>query len=265
MIWSWVVLAAAVVGLGLFLYWALWITEGAYLGRRVVARIYDWTPGYYDRIKAVTWKRDGECIAEPMLARLAGVSNPLILDVGTGTGRFPLAMLGQKRFEGRVWGVDLSIGMLRRAAERLKPYGARCTLIWEDADVLPFRDDTFDAVVCLETLEFTPDPLHTLSELMRVLRPGGVLLLTNRIGRARWFPGRTWDEETLIDVLCDYPLSKLEIHSWNTFYDQVWLRKHGETAREGRGEVVLSDWLSVGGELVELSEHSVPTGIVRLV
>jgi ubiquinone/menaquinone biosynthesis C-methylase UbiE len=265
MIWLWIVLGAlATTAVGLFLYWALWVTEGAYLGRRVVALIYDWTPGYYDRIKEITWIRDDECLAEPMLARLEGVSNPLILDVGTGTGRFPLAMLGQKRFRGRVWGVDLSIGMLRRARERLEPFGQRCTLIWEDADVLPFKDETFDAVACLETLEFTPDPLHTLSELMRVLRPGGVLLMTNRIGRARWFPGRTYDDETLIDLLCDYPLSKLEIHSWNTFYDQVWLRKHGEIALEGRGEDRLSDWLCVSDELVELSVDGMPTGIVRL-
>jgi ubiquinone/menaquinone biosynthesis C-methylase UbiE len=154
--------------------------------------------------------------------------------------------------------------MLRRARERLEPFGERCTLVWEDADVLPFKDETFDAVACLETLEFTPDPLHTLSELMRVLRPGGVLLLTNRIGRARWFPGRTYDQETLIDLLCDYPLQKLEIHSWNTFYDQVWLRKHGEAAPEGRGADALPDWLGVSDELVELSENGVPTGIVRL-
>ena len=265
MIWLWTVSGAlAVAAVGLFLYWALWITEGAYLGRRVVARIYDWTPGYYDRIKEITWQRDGESIAEPLLAWLEGVTCPLILDVGTGTGRFPLAILSDKRFEGRVWGVDLSIGMLRRAAERLEPFGERCTLIWEDADVLPFKDETFDAVACMETLEFTPDPLHTLRELMRVLRPGGVLLMTNRIGRARWFPGRTYDQDRLIDLLCDYPLSKLEIHSWNTFYDQVWLRKHGEVAGRGRGQDVLSDWLSVSAELVELSVDGVPTGIVRL-
>jgi ubiquinone/menaquinone biosynthesis C-methylase UbiE len=226
--------------------------------------VYDWTPRYYDRIKEITWKRDGETIVEPMLTRLEGVSVPLILDVGTGTGRFPLAMLRDDRFEGQVWGVDLSIGMLRRARARLEPYGDRCTLIWEDADVLPFVDETFDAAVCLETLEFTPDPLHTLGELMRVLRPGGVLLLTNRIGRARWFPGRTYDDETLIDVLCDYPLSKIEIHSWNTFYDQVWLRKHGDVAPAGRGGDALPDWLSVSDELVELTANGVPTGIVRL-
>lgn len=265
MIWLWMTLGAlAVVALGLFLYWALWLTEGAYLGRSVVTLIYDLTPGYYDRIKEITWQRDAENLAEPMLARLEGVSTPLILDVGTGTGRFPLAMLSDERFEGRVWGVDLSIGMLRRARERLVPYGERCTLIWADADGLPFCDETFDAVACLETLEFTPDPLRTLSELMRVLRPGGVLLMTNRIGRARWFPGRTYDDETLIDLLCDYPLSKLEIHSWNTFYDQVWLRKHGETALEGRGQEKLQDWLCEAGGSVIPSNEAELAGIVRL-
>jgi ubiquinone/menaquinone biosynthesis C-methylase UbiE len=135
------------------------------------------------------------------------------------------------------------MGMLRRACERLTAFGDRCTLIQESADVLPFPDQMFDAVACLETLEFTPRPEDTLGELMRVLRPGGVLLLTNRIGRARWFPGRTYDDETLIDLLCGYPLSKIEIHSWNTFYDQVWVRKAGQPSPEGRGAERLDDWL----------------------
>ena len=61
MIWLWIVLGTlAVVAVGLFFYWALWITEGAYLGRRAVALMYNLTPGYYDRIKQITWKRDGE-------------------------------------------------------------------------------------------------------------------------------------------------------------------------------------------------------------
>jgi len=53
MIWLLVFLGTVVVGL--FLYWALVITEGTYLGRRIVALLYDWTPGYYDRIKEITW------------------------------------------------------------------------------------------------------------------------------------------------------------------------------------------------------------------
>ena len=240
-IWFWIL--PGTVALGLFAYWALVITEGAYLGRRVVTLLYDLTPGYYDRIKEITWKRDGECLVMPVLEWLNGVRGPLILDVGCGTGRFPEAVLSDGRFDGQIWGLDVSIGMLRRARDRLAEHGDRCTLIRQDADVLPFPDGTFDAVICLETLEFTPRPEHTLGELMRVLRPGGVLLVTNRIGRARWFPGRAYSDEAFVDLLSRHPLSRVEIHSWNTFYDQVWARKAGETATDGRGADALETWL----------------------
>jgi len=239
----WAALLLGLVVAGSFLYWALVITEGAYLGQPVVTLLYDLTPRYYDRIKEITWKRDRENLALPMLVWLEGVQNPLILDVGTGTGRFAKALLAETSFEGQVWGLDVSIGMLRRARARLAPVGERCTLIRENANVLPFLDETFDAVVCLEALEFTPHPEHTLGELMRVLRPGGVLLLSNRIGRARWFPGRTYNDDQLVELLCGYPLSKIEIHSWNTFYDQVWVRKAGSPADQGHGDAALREWL----------------------
>jgi ubiquinone/menaquinone biosynthesis C-methylase UbiE len=246
-----------VVALGAFLYWALVVTEGVYFGPGMVTLLYDLTPAYYDRIKAVTWKRDAENLALPMLAWLDGVSCPLILDVGVGTGRFPKAMCADERFDGQVWGVDTSIGMLRRARDRLAAQGDRCTLIQEDADALPFPDETFDAIACLETLEFTPRPEHTVGELLRVLRPGGVLLLTNRIGRARWFPGRAYTEEAMIDLLCRHPLRKLEIHTWNTFYDQVWVRKAGEPDPAGRGADGLDDWLD------DAQDYVLVEGIVR--
>jgi ubiquinone/menaquinone biosynthesis C-methylase UbiE len=253
----WLSVVLGLVALGLFLYWALVITEGAYLGRRVVATLYDWTPRYYDRIKEITWKRDRECLADPLLEWMEGVQRPLILDVGAGTGRFPVAMLSDERFDGQIWGLDLSIGMLRKARERVALFGERCTLIWEDADALPFSDETFDAVVCLEALEFMPSPERTLDELMRVLRPGGVLLLTNRIGRARWFPGRVYDDDEIVELLVQYPLLRVEIHSWNTFYDQVWVRKFGLLSVTGRGTDKLEDWLD------DPESYCVQEGIVR--
>jgi ubiquinone/menaquinone biosynthesis C-methylase UbiE len=206
------------------------VTEGVYLGQRVVTWLYDLTPGYYDRIKEITWQHDAETLAEPMLQWLDGVGQPFVLDVGTGTGRFPKAMLNHARFDGEVWGLDISTGMLSKAQHRLAEFvdakGANnCTLFLGDADALPFGDEYFDAVVCLETLEFTSNPERTIDELMRVLGPDGVLLITNRIGRASWFPGRTYDDDKLIDLLSRHPISRLEIHSWNSFYDQVWVRK----------------------------------------
>lgn len=208
----------------LVLYWALVITEGVYLGQWAVTLLYNLTPAYYDRIKAITWQHDDETLARPLLQWLNGNERPLILDVGTGSGRFPKAMLADPEFGGTVYGLDISTGMLNRARERLAGY-ERVAFLLGDAGRLPFPAASFDAVVCLEVLEFTRRPEHTLAELMRVLRPGGVLLLTNRIGRARWFPGRTYSDDRLIDLLCNYPICKLEIHTWNTFYDQVWVRK----------------------------------------
>ncbi len=221
----WVFGLAIVVALGA--YWALILTEGVYLGQRVVTLLYDLTPDYYDRIKAITWRRDGETLAGPLLQWLEGVERPLILDVGAGSGRFPQAMLRDPRFDGQVWGVDISSGMLGNARRRVGECGDRVALFQGDAGRLPLAAASFDAVVCLETLEFTRRPESTLDELMRVLKPGGVLLLTNRIGRARWFPGRVYTDDELIDLLSGYPITKLEIHSWNTFYDQVWVRQVG--------------------------------------
>jgi ubiquinone/menaquinone biosynthesis C-methylase UbiE len=243
---SWIAVGAIALGtlaLGLVAYWALVITEGAYLGRRVVTWLYDHTPGYYDRIKTITWLEDDEWLIEPLLRRLEGIKRPLVLDVGTGTGRLPLALLADGRFEGQVWGLDLSLGMLKQARIRLARFGARCRLIEHNAHALPFPEAAFDAVTCLEMVEFTPHPRHTVSELVRVLRPGGVLLFSNRIGRARWFPGRTFNDDALVELLGQYPLQDVQIHNWNSFYDLVWTRKVGQPSSQGRGADGLQDWL----------------------
>lgn len=47
-----------------------------------------------------------------------------------------------------------------------------------DADWLPFVDHTFDAVICTQTLQYVRDPRQVLSEIYRVLKPSGVLLLS---------------------------------------------------------------------------------------
>jgi ubiquinone/menaquinone biosynthesis C-methylase UbiE len=239
----WLGAALVVLALGWTLYWALIITEGAYLGPRIVALLYDWTPAYYDRIKASTWQADDDWLIEPLLRRLGPVAHPLVLDVGTGTGRFPLALLQDPCFQGQVWGLDISLGMLQRAHHRLARFQGRSRLILDSADKLPFPDGFFDAVVCLEAIEFTPDPKRTLGELVRVLCPGGALLISNRIGRARWFPGRTYDDDELLELLSSHPLQDAQIHNWNSFYDLVWARKQGQPSPVGRGENNPETWL----------------------
>lgn len=226
MVWLWIGLGLIlVVGL---LYWQLVVAEGTYLGPRVVALLYDWAAPTYERIKRFDPAYEQWFLGLPLARALERIATPLVLDVGTGTGRLPRALLFQPAFRGRVIGLDLSRRMLAEAARRMGPYAGRVTLIWQDARVLPFPDDTFDAVTCLEVLEFTPDPRAVLAELVRVLRPGGVLLVSNRVGRdAPLLPGRTFSRSAFEEVLSALPLEEIQTRDWQMDYDLVWALKRG--------------------------------------
>jgi len=218
----------ALLLLGLFAYWQLIIAEGAYLGRRMVARMYDWSARAYERIKKYSPGDEQWFLGLPLARSLELVPAPLVLDVATGTARLPRAVLRQPPFEGRIIGLDLSREMLREAARRTAQFADRLTFIWQGASQLPFEDGTFDAVTCIEALEFMPDPFQVLDELVRVLRPGGVLLITNRVGSdARFLPGRAFEPKRFEAILRDRPLEQIKTGSWQVDYSLVWAVKKG--------------------------------------
>ena len=92
------------------------------------------------------------------------------LDLGCGDGRLTAELHARS-----VTGADVSDVALERARRRLP--GARFVRIEPDAP-LPFADGEFDLVLCTETIEHVRDVQLLLSELRRVLRPGGELALT---------------------------------------------------------------------------------------
>jgi SAM-dependent methyltransferase len=229
---DWVALALGLLGLlliGLVLYWQLIVAEGAYLGPRAVVLLYDWSARIYERIKQYDAGDEQWFLGLPLARALALIPAPLVLDVATGTGRLPRALLRQPAFEGRVIGLDLSRRMLREAVRRTAQFADRLTYIWQDAQRLPFDDGVFDAVTCLEALEFTPNPRDVLVELVRVLRPGGVLLVTNRVGRdARFMPGKAFPRDAFEQLLREFPLEEVRVRPWQMDYDLVWAVKAGE-------------------------------------
>ncbi len=233
-------------------YWQLIIAEGTYLGARVVAWTYDLVASRYDAIKQFKPKNESWFVAAPLLAELAGVGHPLVLDVATGTGRLPVALL-QERFRGEIVGLDLSRGMLRQARRKLAAYRDQVSLLWDDASRLPFPDCTFDAVTCLESLEFMPRPGEVLSEMVRVLAPGGVLFVTNRVGHeARLLPRRAMPRPEFRRVLSELPLSEFRVQRWQVNYDQAFARKAGErapVATEAKGLTALLCCPACGGSL----------------
>ena len=103
-----------------------------------------------------------------------------ILDVGVGTG---LSLSDYSRST-QLCGVDISEPMLRRALKRVRALGLSNveTLAVMDAKNLAFKDSFFDAVVAQYVITAVPDPERTLDDFIRVLKPGGELILVNHIG-----------------------------------------------------------------------------------
>ncbi len=96
-----------------------------------------------------------------------------ILDVGVGTG---LSLSDYSRST-KLCGVDISEPMLRRAQQRVRALG-----LTNVETNLAFPDSFFDAVVAQYVITAVPDPEATLDDFIRVLKPGGELILVNHIG-----------------------------------------------------------------------------------
>lgn len=232
---AWIAIVLAVAALIGFLYWLLILTEGTYLGQRTVTLGYDIAAHAYDNIKQYDPDAEALFLGRPLAEILAAVPAPLVLDIGTGTARLPLTLFEQPSFRGQIIGVDDSRRMLAEAANKLDGYRHRMTLIWQDGAHLPFHDDTFDAVTCLEMLEFTPDPAAQLAEAVRVLRPGGVLATTRRRGwNARVMPGKTHSARAFTALLAELALEAIDIQAWQVDYDLVWAWKPGASASLAR-------------------------------
>lgn len=120
-----------------------------------------------------------EAAIELSLAMVEVPRTGAVLDIGCGTGNFtrPLAArLDPTR--ALVVGLDLSMPMLQRAEQTRRSRGlAHVRHVRGDAQRLPVDDAVLDAVHCAASLQLMPDPWAALSEMARVLRPGGRLVL----------------------------------------------------------------------------------------
>jgi len=223
-------LGAAILFGAFLVWWLIFETEGVYLGRRAVVALYDLYAARYDRIKQFDETADITLISQPLLERISPVTDPLILDVATGTARVPLVMARNARFQGQVIGLDASSRMLDRAREKIVAgrFEAYVTLLQQDAGDLPFEDGSIDVVTCLEALEFLPRPQQALAEMIRVLRPGGLLLTTIRIN-TRWMPDRTWSEARMRRELESQEMRDIDVMIWQEDYSQVWALKAGRS------------------------------------
>ena len=223
---SWLLGSALLLLLAGVLYWELHLAEGAHLGARGVVWLYDLAAHRYEGIKEFDNHFDDDFLGFPLAGNLAALPAARVLDVAAGTGRLARSLLRQVAFDGYIVHTDLSLGMLRQAQHEVRSLPEQVEFLCNPADLLPFATDSFDAVVCLEALEFMPSAEGVIAECMRVLRPGGSLLLTNRIGpSARWLLGKTFSRPAFRSLLEDRGLDDIYIHPWQLDYDLAWARK----------------------------------------
>jgi ubiquinone/menaquinone biosynthesis C-methylase UbiE len=123
---------------------------------------FSWIAPHYDRMAGV---RDISKLAD-----VFGLPAPgILLDAGGGTGRISHALNGL--IPCRVV-VDVAPGMLRQA--RAKP---GVEVAGAESEHLPFADNTFDRIIMVDALHHVADATLTTSELFRVLKPGGRLVI----------------------------------------------------------------------------------------
>ncbi len=97
----------------------------------------------------------------------------LVLDAGAGTGERTLAILAHSQ-PGKVIALDASSGMLEVA--RSKIHDSRVEFKQGELMHLPFEDNTFDLVSCSWVVEIMDDPRAAVQELLRVIKPEGIVL-----------------------------------------------------------------------------------------
>ena len=215
-------LALAAILVAALLVWEFYVCEGAHFGPRVVIGMYDLAAMHYDRIKQFDPDWETRFVGEPIANAIEQLAGARVLDVGAGTGRVARALLP-------LVGPDLQLVCLEPSRRMLALGRARAPGgIWlrGRVDPLPFADGSFDIVVSLEVIEFTPHPELTLRELVRVLRPGGSLLVTNRVGReAPLILGRTFRPAAFPLRLNALGLQDVILYPWQVEYDLAWAWK----------------------------------------
>ncbi|MFP4635310.1 MAG: class I SAM-dependent methyltransferase [Nitriliruptoraceae bacterium] len=144
------------------------------------AAYHDWESRSYEDKFAIAF--DERCIGyargrfRKVVPEGAGFGS--MLEVGTGTGFFLINLaLGGCLDGARLHATDISAGMLEVCAANGEAHGLDITTRQGDAEALPFDDESFDLVIGHAVLHHLPVPALALAEALRVLKPGGTLVI----------------------------------------------------------------------------------------
>lgn len=179
-----------------------------------------------------------------------------VLDVGCGGG-YTCEFLAQRG--ARVTGMDPSAACIEVAKSHAEEMGLTIDYHVGLGETLPFEDDSFDVVVCVDVLEHVQSVAATVTEISRVMQPGGLFCFDtiNRTWQSRWL--MIW---LLEDVLRQIPRG---IHDWHQFVPPEEL--HQQLVHAGFSQVTLQGFDLFGRTpLAQISHliHFLKTGGFRV-
>ena len=154
----------------------------------VVQTFDDWAQsGRADAMADGHWSR-----TEQIIERMNLQPDMTMLDVGCGNGYAVRAMLDKIGKQGYGVGIDVSSGMVTKAAELSKDY-PNASFIEASAEGLPFEGHTFDHILSVEVIYYAQVMDDFLAEMRRVLKPGGRLWVMVDYYREHTF-SRVWGD-----------------------------------------------------------------------
>ncbi|MEN6441216.1 MAG: class I SAM-dependent methyltransferase [Syntrophobacter sp.] len=147
-----------------------------------MAEIFDeWSEKYDQWFETPIGRLVREYESRLFLAMARPLEGESILDAGCGTGVFTMDFL---ECGSRVTGLELSLPMLRRAGK--KAAGRPFRMVQGDIRNLPFADESFDKTVSVTAIEFIEDAREGVAELLRVTRPGGLVVVASLNSLSPW-------------------------------------------------------------------------------
>ena len=158
-----------------------------------VATMFDGIAKRYDLMNDVAALGQVGMWRELMVEALEVSPGDMVLDLAAGTGTSSAAISGAGA---RVVAADFSLGMMTEGRRR----GAPVPFVGADAQQLPFATDSFDAAVISFGLRNVQDPQAGLAEMVRVVRPGGRVVVCE-FSTPTWAPLRTVYEKYLLRAL----------------------------------------------------------------
>ncbi len=160
-----------------------------------------------------------------------------VLDVGCGAGYFLYLIREKYRQHGftpLTVGVEISAFQLSYMVRRMQKEGVSdAVAVHGNGEFLPFADESFDLLTCSEVLEHIRNPVRALTEMRRVLRPGGTLLLSTPSMRAI----KGWDTllAPLVVVVKAISRYKPKPAAGGESYDVPWYPRELEKAIRAAG------------------------------